>query len=120
MPAARGHPGVIAFGVADYVAGLLGAFLVDPPRISGRAGREARFATWLPLGRLEERAWRVRIAAWQDQYREGIGAPGYGGSRGQRGWEATAFPGDVQPRVTVDCDAVIAGSGPAGTTAARC
>jgi Gluconate 2-dehydrogenase subunit 3 len=53
--------------VADYVDGLLGAFLVDPPRIwaggpySGRHGGEAGFEQFLALGTVEELAWRTRI-----------------------------------------------------------
>jgi hypothetical protein len=92
-----GHPGAGALGVADYIDGLLGAFLVDPPRIwaggpfSGRAGGEARFARFLPLGRGEELAWRTRIegsqgrperefngpvVGWQARYRDGLAALG--------------------------------------------
>ena len=97
LPAAAGHPGATALAVADYVDGLLGAFLVDPPRIwaggpfSGRAGGEASFGTFLPLSRLEEVAWRTRIegsqgiaerefngpvTGWQHEYRDGIAALG--------------------------------------------
>jgi hypothetical protein len=97
VPAAGEHPGATALGVADYVDGLLGAFLVDPPRIwaggpfSGRAGGEASFETFLPLSRLEELAWRTRIegsqgiaerefngpvTGWQQEYRDGIAALG--------------------------------------------
>lgn len=97
VPAVDGHPGATALGVADYIDGLLGAFLVDPPRIhaggpfSGRHGGEASFDRFLPLGRLEELAWRTRIEGsagiperetngpvpgWQQQYREGIAALG--------------------------------------------
>jgi len=60
-------PGSGAAGVADYVDGLLGAFAVDPPliwaggRFSGRQGGEDGFSHFLPLGRMEERAWRTRI-----------------------------------------------------------
>jgi hypothetical protein len=49
------------------VDGLLGAFLVDPPRIwaggpfSGRHGGEAGFERFLALGAVEELAWRTRI-----------------------------------------------------------
>jgi len=49
------------------VDGLLGAFLVDPPRIwaggpfSGRHGGEAGFEQFLELGAVEELAWRIRI-----------------------------------------------------------
>lgn len=64
-------PGAAKAGVADYVDGLLGAFLVDPPRIwaggpfSGRHGGEAGFEAFLPLGRVEELAWRTRIEGSQ-------------------------------------------------------
>lgn len=67
IPAVDGHPGATGLGVADYIDGLLGAFLVDPPRIyaggpfSGRFGGAAQFAEFTPLGRLEELAWRIRI-----------------------------------------------------------
>jgi hypothetical protein len=97
IPAAEGHPGATALGVADYIDGLLGAFLVDPPRIwaggpfSGRHGGEASFDTFLRLSRLEELAWRTRIEGsqgiaqreingpvqgWQQEYRDGIAALG--------------------------------------------
>ena len=57
--------------MAAYVDGLLGAFLVDPPRIwaggpfSGRHGGDAGFETFLPLGAVEELAWRTRIEGSQ-------------------------------------------------------
>lgn len=90
---ATGAPGAGAAGVADYIDTLLGAFSFDPPRIfaggpfSGRHGGDDGFATFLPLGRLEELAWRTRIegsrglpereingpaVGWQEQYRAGI------------------------------------------------
>jgi hypothetical protein len=97
VPPLDEHPGAAALGVADYVDTLLGAFAFDPPRIwaggpfSGRAGGEASFEQFLPLGRQEELAWRTRIegslglperefngpvVGWQQQYREGIAALG--------------------------------------------
>jgi hypothetical protein len=97
IPAVAGHPGASAIGCADYVDGLLGAFLVDPPRIfaggpfSGRFGGEASFADFERLGRLEELAWRTRIegsrgvaerefngpvVGWQERYAAGIDALG--------------------------------------------
>jgi hypothetical protein len=97
IPADGDHPGASALGVADYIDGLLGAFLVDPPRIwaggpfSGRAGGEARFGRFVRLGRLEELAWRTRIegsqgrperefngpvVGWQERYAGGIAALG--------------------------------------------
>ena len=99
IPATDGHPGATAIGVADYVDGLLGAFLVDPPRVwaggpfSGRHGGEASFRRFLPLSPLEELAWRTRIEGsrgiaerefngpvpgWQQEYRDGIAALGAG------------------------------------------
>jgi hypothetical protein len=90
-------PGSAAAGAADYVDGLLGAFAVDPPRIwaggpfSGRHGGEDGFSRFLPLGRMEELAWRTRIEGsrgrpereWngpvvglQERYEEGLSALG--------------------------------------------
>ncbi|MDR3648874.1 MAG: gluconate 2-dehydrogenase subunit 3 family protein [Acidimicrobiales bacterium] len=60
-------PGAVSLGVPDYIDGLLGAFLVDPPRIwaggptSGRYGGEAAFARFHRLSPLDELAWRTRI-----------------------------------------------------------
>jgi gluconate 2-dehydrogenase gamma chain len=77
-PDDEGAPGARAAGAADYIDGLLGAFLVDPPRIwaggpfSGRHGGEAGFEHFLPLGRMEEWAWRTRIDELQTRYREGL------------------------------------------------
>jgi hypothetical protein len=97
IPPGPGHPGGAALGVADYVDNVLGAFTVDPPLIfaggpfSGRAGGDASFASFLPLSRHEELAWRTRIEGsrglaerefngpvrgWQELYRAGIAALG--------------------------------------------
>jgi len=97
IPAASGHPGATALGVADYIDGLLGAFTFDPPRIwaggpfSGRAGGKPSFDKFLRLSRLEELAWRTRIegsqgiaerelngrvTGWQQEYRDGLAALG--------------------------------------------
>jgi hypothetical protein len=60
-------PGALRAGVPDYIDGLLGAFLVEPPRIwaggpvSGRHGGDAGFARFHRLGPLDELAWRTRI-----------------------------------------------------------
>ncbi len=70
-PDEEGAPGAGASGAADYVDRLLGAFLVDPPRIwaggpfSGRHGGEAGFERFLELGTVEELAWRTRIEGSQ-------------------------------------------------------
>jgi hypothetical protein len=95
-PSERG-PGAAATGVPDYIDGLLGAFLVDPPRIwaggptSGRHGGEAAFASFHRLNALDELAWRMRIegsdgrperefngpvVGLQQRYREGLAALG--------------------------------------------
>lgn len=97
IPPLEQHPGGAALGVADYVDTLLGAFTFDPPRIwaggpfSGRAGGDASFGRFLPLGAKEELAWRTRIEGsrgiperefngpvigWQQRYREGLAALG--------------------------------------------
>jgi hypothetical protein len=62
-----GCRGAAAAGVPTYIDTFLGAFTFDPPRIyaggpfSGRWGGEPNFEKWLPLGRMEELAWRTRI-----------------------------------------------------------
>ncbi|HEV3227642.1 MAG TPA: gluconate 2-dehydrogenase subunit 3 family protein [Acidimicrobiales bacterium] len=92
-----GCPGAAAAGAADYIDTFLGAFTFDPPRIfaggpfSGRWGGDATFENWLPLGRMEELAWRTRIEGsngaaerefngavigLQQMYRDGIAALG--------------------------------------------
>ncbi len=93
IPASEHGPGATAAGVPDYIDGLLGAFLVDPPRIwaggptSGRHGGEAAFARFHRLNALDELAWRMRIegsdgrperefngpvVGLQQRYREGL------------------------------------------------
>ncbi len=94
---ATGAPGARAAGVADYIDLLLGAFAFDPPRIfaggpfSGRHGGDDGFTAFLPLGRLEELAWRIRLEGslgivereingptigWQEHYASGLAALG--------------------------------------------
>jgi gluconate 2-dehydrogenase subunit 3-like protein len=90
-------PGATEAGVPDYIDGLLGAFLVDPPRIwaggpfSGRHGGDAGFTTFHRLTPLDELAWRTRIegsrglperefngpvVGLQERYRDGLAALG--------------------------------------------
>ena len=97
MPSGQGGPGADEAGVPDYIDTLLGAFTFDPPRIwaggpsSGRHGGEARFASFIPLSRLDELAWRMRIegsqgvperefngpvVGLQQRYRDGLAALG--------------------------------------------
>jgi len=88
-----GAPGATSAGVAHYIDGLLGAFTYDPPRIwaggpfSGRHGGEGKFEEFVPLGAMDELAWRTRIegsrglserefngpvVGWQQRYRTGL------------------------------------------------
>jgi hypothetical protein len=66
-PDDAGCPGASAAGVHEYIDMFLGAFTFNPPRIfaggpySGRWGGDASFDKWLPLGPMEEIAWRTRI-----------------------------------------------------------
>jgi hypothetical protein len=92
-----GFPSASAAGAGSYIDTLLGAFTFDPPRIwgggpfSGRWGGDAAFEEWLPLGAVEELAWRTRIegsqgiaerefngavVGLQQMYRDGIAALG--------------------------------------------
>ena len=101
-------PGAAGAGVADYIDGFLGAFLVEPPRIwaggpfSGRGGGEASFSKWTPLTPLDELAWRTRIEGslgrpereWNGPvigYQERNGGPGADGSAGP-GADGSAGP----------------------------
>jgi hypothetical protein len=97
VPPSEHGPGASSSGVPDYIDGLLGAFLVDPPRIwaggptSGRHGGEAAFASFHRLNALDELAWRTRIEGsegrperefngpvigLQQRYRDGLAALG--------------------------------------------
>ena len=97
VPADGDQPGAVAAGAPDYIDTLLGAFLFDPPRIwaggptSGRHGGEARFGQFVPLGALDELAWRTRVegslgraerefngpvVGLQERYRAGLAALG--------------------------------------------
>src|SRR5438445_6835869 len=90
-------PGATEAGVVDYIDGLLGAFLTDPPRIwaggpfSGRHGGAAGFAAFHRLTPMDELAWRTRIegslgiserefngpvVGLQQRYRDGLEALG--------------------------------------------
>jgi hypothetical protein len=90
-------PGATDAGVADYIDGLLGAFVVDPPHIwaggpfSGRHGGDNGFESFHALTALDELAWRTRIegslgiperefngpvVGLQERYRAGLAALG--------------------------------------------
>lgn len=61
------EPDAVEHGAADYIDGLLGAFVADPPWIwaggpfSGRFGGTQSFASFHKLAAPEELAWRTRI-----------------------------------------------------------
>src|SRR5437879_4132521 len=75
-----GHPGAREAGVVDYVDILLGAFSVATPPVhaggpfSNRsdAHRPDAMATFVPLTRVQEQAWRTRVAQLQQTYRDGV------------------------------------------------
>jgi Gluconate 2-dehydrogenase subunit 3 len=90
-------PDAAQLGAADYIDGLLGAFLVDPPRIwaggpfSGRFGGVPSFARFHRLTAQDELAWRTRVegsrgipererlgpvTGLQQQYADGLAALG--------------------------------------------
>ena len=79
-PAELGHPGAREANVVAFIDVLLGAFGPSPPKIhaggpwSDRPDpRQPNFmATFVPLAGIKEEAWRNRVTALQDTYREGI------------------------------------------------
>lgn len=99
VPALDGRPGAVEVGAADYIDGLLGAFESDPPRIwacgpsSGRAGGEAAFGRFHPLGRLDELAWRTRIEGSRGIPEREFNGPVVGLQERYRGGLAELGPG---------------------------
>jgi Gluconate 2-dehydrogenase subunit 3 len=83
-PAEAGHPGAREAGVTGYIDLMLGALgtLSDaaPMIFAGGpwSGRHTsgpdHMASFIPLDPVTRVAWRERIAAWQEQYRQGIEA----------------------------------------------
>jgi hypothetical protein len=115
IPADGDRPGAVAAGAPDYIDTLLGAFTFDPPRIwaggptSGRHGGPARFADFVPLGALDELAWRTRIegslgrperefngpvVGLQQRYRAGLAALGQGFCDEDRWTQSAALRAD--------------------------
>jgi hypothetical protein len=71
-PTEVGHPGAREAGVVGYVDTLLAAFaFAVPPIHTGGPFRED-MATFVPLTRLQEQAWRTRVAQLQQAYRDGV------------------------------------------------
>lgn len=52
-------PGAAGWGAVDYIEGVLTIFEHDPPRLY--AGPVGAGDAWLPLDRVRQRAWRLRI-----------------------------------------------------------
>jgi hypothetical protein len=69
-------PGSARLGAVAYVEQLLTAFESDPPRLHAGGPFREDFATFLPLNRVQERAWRLRLygsAEVPDPNREVLG-----------------------------------------------
>jgi hypothetical protein len=83
-PAEAGHPGAREAGVTAYIdlmLGALGTLSDTAPMIfaggpwSGRhTSGPDHMASFMPLDPVTRVAWRERLAAWQEQYRQGIEA----------------------------------------------
>lgn len=64
--------------VVRYIDNLLSAFDHSPPTIfaggpnSGRQGGDDDFKAFLPLNRVRELAWRMRVTSWRDQYKQAL------------------------------------------------
>jgi hypothetical protein len=71
IPGDEASPGAAACHAEEYVDGLVGAFLVEPPRVfaggpySGRHGGLDGFSRFLPLTRVEELGWRTYLEGSQ-------------------------------------------------------
>ncbi len=80
-PAEAGHPGAREANAAGYIADLLGALSVGPPRVwaggpfSNRAGSPTDdMAHFLDLGPADRLIWQRQIASLVANYRDGIAA----------------------------------------------
>lgn len=83
-PAEAGHPGAREAGVTGYIDLMLGALGTSgdtaPMIFAGGpwSGRHAQgpdyMASFIPLDPVARMAWRERLGAWQEQYRQGIEA----------------------------------------------
>jgi Gluconate 2-dehydrogenase subunit 3 len=84
-PAEAGHPGAREAGVTDYIDTMLGALAslegsgTPPPMIFAGGPWSNRhtsgpdlMASFMALDPVARIAWRRRLAAWQQQYRQGI------------------------------------------------
>ena len=83
-PAEAGHPGAREAGVTGYIdlmLGALGTLSDTAPMIFAGGPWSSRhtpgpdyMASFIPLDPVTRIAWRKRLAAWQEQYRQGIAA----------------------------------------------
>ena len=81
-PAEAGHPGAREADVTGYIDSMLGALgaldSAAPPVFAGGPWSNRHtsgpdlMARFMPLDPVARIAWRKRLAAWQDQYRNGI------------------------------------------------
>lgn len=85
IPDEPGSPGGAKLGAVSYIEQLLTAFDVDPPRIFADGPFSGRqpfadgtkppndFTRFMPLDRVRERAWRMRIEKLRKLFADGIG-----------------------------------------------
>jgi Gluconate 2-dehydrogenase subunit 3 len=82
-PAEAGHPGAREAGVTGYIDTMLGALqdegttpgiFAGGPWSNRHAPGPDLMARFVPLDPVARIAWRKRLTAWQDQYRQGIKA----------------------------------------------
>jgi hypothetical protein len=79
-PTEVGHPGAREAGVVDYISTLLAAFSFATPPIHAGGPFSDRpdpaqtddMATFVPLTRMQEQAWRMRVTQLQQTYRDGV------------------------------------------------
>src|SRR4051794_29259052 len=79
-PSEVGHPGAREAGVVGYIDTLLAAFTFASPPVHGGGPFSNRpdptqpdhMATFVPLTRMQERAWRTRVGQLQQTYRAGV------------------------------------------------
>jgi hypothetical protein len=76
-PAEAGHPGAREAGVTGYIDATLAALqtgkvFAGGPWSSRHTSGPDMMARFAPLDPVAKIAWRNRLTAWQDQYRQGI------------------------------------------------
>ena len=108
-PTEVGHPGAREAGVVGYVDTLLGAFTFATPAVlaggpfSDRPDptRPNDMATFVPLTRVQEHAWRLRVEQLQEAYRDGVATLDR-----LAGGDFATLPGPAQDAVLMQDEAV--------------